>query len=60
VHQPDPYRDSVGVGVRIATPVGPVNLEVGWKLDRRLIQVNPHGYDVRETPWAFHFSIGTF
>ena len=30
----DPYRDSAGVGIHIKTPVGPVVLEYGWKLDR--------------------------
>ncbi len=44
------YRDSVGFGVRYNTPVGPLNLEFGWKLDRR----------ESEEPWRFHLSIGTF
>ncbi len=60
IHDPDidisdPYRDSVGFGLRVATPVGPLNLEIGWKLDRRYTKV---GY--LEAPWAFHFSIGSF
>lgn len=55
---PDPYRDSVGFGVRYGTPVGPVNLEIGWKLDRRLIRTGDP--DIRESPFAIHFSIGTF
>lgn len=46
----DNYRDSAGVGLRYNTPVGPVNLEVGWKLDRR----------EGEEPARFHLSIGTF
>jgi outer membrane protein insertion porin family len=60
VVQPDPYRDSAGVGIRVITPVGPANIEVGWKLDRRLVRVAtaPGGYDYRESPWAFHLSIG--
>ena len=52
---PDPYRDSVGVGLRVSTPVGPLNLEIGWKLDRRQTKIG-----VLEEPWAFHFSIGSF
>lgn len=56
---PDPYRDAAGFGIRIETPVGPLNLEIGWKLDRRLLQVGTPS-DTRETPWAFHFSIGSF
>ena len=54
-----PYRDAVGTGLRIATPVGPINLEVGWKLHRRLIQV-AGAPPTQESAWAFHFSIGTF
>lgn len=46
----DPYRHSAGVGLRFATPVGPVGFEFAWKLDMR-----PY-----ESPWAFHFSIGAF
>ena len=46
----DNYRDSVGFGVRYNTPVGPLNLEFGCKLDRR----------ENEEPWRFHLSIGTF
>jgi outer membrane protein insertion porin family len=62
INQPDvnipyPYRDSVGLGLRIATPVGPLNLEFGWKLRRRTLQTNP---EIRESPFAFHFSIGAF
>jgi len=56
---PDPYRDSAGFGLRIETPVGPLNFELGFKLDRRLLQVGTP-YDIRESPWAFHFSIGSF
>ena len=46
----DPYRDSVGLGFRYNTPVGPLNLEFGWKLDRK----------EGEEPWRFHLSIGAF
>ena len=64
VNQPNvqlglPWRDSVGVGLRITTPVGPINLDVGFKLNRRLIQVATNGgYDIREAPFAVHISIG--
>ncbi len=54
-HIRDPYRDAAGVGLRVATPVGPLNLELGWKLDRR-----EYAPGKKESPFAFHFSIGTF
>lgn len=44
------YRDSVGFGLRYNTPVGPLNLEFGWKLDRR----------EDEETGRFHLSIGAF
>ncbi len=50
----DPYRDSVGFGFRYSTPVGPVNLEVGYKLPRKYVQQQ------RQSPYRIHFSIGTF
>ncbi len=46
----DNYRDSVGIGFRYNTPVGPLNLEWAWKLDRK----------GEEAPNRFHLSIGTF
>jgi len=44
------YRHAAGVGVLINTPVGPLNLEVGWKLDQQ----------AGESPSAFHLSFGSF
>jgi outer membrane protein insertion porin family len=29
------FRWGAGLGLRVATPVGPVRLEYGWKLDRK-------------------------
>lgn len=43
------YRDSVGFGFRYNTPVGPLNFEYGWKLDRR----------EDEETGRIHISIGT-
>jgi outer membrane protein insertion porin family len=43
-------RYSAGVGVRVNTPVGPLALDYGIKLDRRFY----------ESFGAFHFSIGLF
>ncbi|MEC9281818.1 MAG: BamA/TamA family outer membrane protein, partial [Bdellovibrionota bacterium] len=44
------YRDSMGISFRFYTPVGPVSLEYGHKLNRR----------EGESPGRFHFSIGAF
>lgn len=46
----DSYRDSVGIGFRYNTPVGPLSLEFGWKLDRR----------AGEDAGRYHLSFGTF
>lgn len=50
VHFDDSYRDSLGIGLRYATPVGPLNLEYAHKLDRK-----PY-----ESEGAFHLSVGVF
>lgn len=44
------YRHAAGLGVLINTPVGPLNLEFGWKLDMKS----------GEAPSAFHLSFGSF
>lgn len=41
-------RKSAGVGLRYVTPVGPISLDYGWKLDRRQ----------GESPSEWHFTIG--
>ncbi len=43
-------RYAAGTGLRAATPVGPLALDVGFNLDRR----------DWEDPFAFHFSIGLY
>ncbi|MBI3785320.1 MAG: outer membrane protein assembly factor BamA [Deltaproteobacteria bacterium] len=45
----DDFRRSAGVGVTYATPVGPITLDYGFKLDRRN----------DESVGEVHFSIGT-
>ena len=47
----DDYKHAVGAGIRIATPVGPVSIEYGFKLARR-------DYDL--DGGRLHFSIGAF
>ncbi len=46
----DKWRDALGVGIRYNTPIGPVNLEYGQKLDRK----------PGENDGAFHLSVGVF
>ncbi len=49
------YRSSAGVGLLINTPVGPLNLEVGWKIGRLYKTAYRD-----ESPYAFHLSFGSF
>ena len=45
-------RGSVGVGARYRSPIGPIRIDLGFKLDRRVLgtQLEPR--------YALHFSIG--
>lgn len=45
-------RGSVGFGARYRSPIGPIRLDMGFKLDRRVIGT------AREPRYAVHFSIG--
>jgi outer membrane protein insertion porin family len=58
----DPYRDSAGVGLRYETPVGPLSIEIAWKLDRKdRVFSNAAGTkEVKEDPFRLHISIGMF
>ncbi|MCB0411795.1 MAG: BamA/TamA family outer membrane protein, partial [Bdellovibrionales bacterium] len=49
-----PYRQSIGVGLRYNTPVGPIRLDLGWKLDRKKTE------EKSEKQYRIHFAIGTF
>jgi len=42
----------VGTGLRIKSPIGPIRLDIGFKLDRRVIGGK------LEPGYAIHFSIG--
>lgn len=46
-------RGSFGVGIRYRSPVGPIRVDLGIKMDRRLL---PNGS--RERPTALHISLG--
>ncbi|MBI5186779.1 MAG: outer membrane protein assembly factor BamA [Nitrospinae bacterium] len=50
-------RHSVGVGVRFFSPVGPIGLAYGWKLDKKC---PPAGMGTKECERAgdFHFTMG--
>ena len=52
----DPYRDSVGIGLRYDTPVGSFVMGLGYKLDRK----QKSTYYDKEGEVAFHLAIGTF
>lgn len=41
-------RSSAGAGLRYLTPIGPLSLDAGWKLDR----------EKGESEWEWHFTIG--
>ena len=43
-------RKSAGVGLRVLTPMGPIRLDVGWKLDRR----------TGESSSEWHFGMGSY
>ena len=57
-------RDSVGVGYRLNTPVGPVALDIAFKINpiHNEIVTDSQGnaYKVNESDFRIHFSIGTF
>ncbi|WP_413581992.1 POTRA domain-containing protein [Bdellovibrio sp. HCB288] len=46
----EPYRASTGFGIRYNTPVGPLSVDMAWKLNMQ----------PGEEPWRVHISIGTF
>jgi len=58
------YRYSVGCGVRIQTPVGPVRLDVGFPLKRARLEVTNSTEDEETTEYKiedkaiYHFSLG--
>ena len=45
-------RGAVGFGARYRSPIGPIRIDVGFKLDRRMLGTE------REKAHDFHFSIG--
>ena len=47
-------RYSVGLGLRVGTPIGPIRLDYGWKLRTP----RPDAPDVNPEPGLLHFSLG--
>lgn len=45
----DLLREGAGLGLRVATPIGPLRLDYGWKLDR----------ESGESPGEFYLTIGS-
>ncbi|MSO48855.1 MAG: hypothetical protein EXQ49_02975 [Acidobacteria bacterium] len=46
------FRGAAGLGIRYRSPLGPLRLDFGFKLDHRLFNLK------RERGWEFHLSIG--
>jgi outer membrane protein insertion porin family len=49
---PGDFRSSAGFGLRYRSPLGPLRMDFGFKLDRRFVAGK------RERGWEFHLSIG--
>ena len=50
--RPGDFRGAAGLGIRYRSPLGPLRLDFGFKLDRRVFNLK------RERGWEFHLSIG--
>ena len=48
-------RYSVGLGLRIGTPVGPIRADYGWKMRSDREPLEP---DLSSSKGEFHFSLG--
>ncbi|HSP15428.1 MAG TPA: translocation/assembly module TamB domain-containing protein [Thermoanaerobaculia bacterium] len=54
----DDLRYGVGAGVRYLSPLGPLRLDAGFKLGRRIIGFRENGEAVREDPFAYSLTLG--
>ncbi len=50
--RPGDFRGAAGLGIRYRSPLGPLRMDFGFKLDRRIFNGK------RERGWEFHLSIG--
>lgn len=50
--RPGDFRGAAGFGIRYRSPLGPLRMDFGFKLDRRFVAGK------RERGWEFHLSIG--
>ena len=57
---PDKFRDSAGFGIRINTPVGPINGDIGFKLNPRTRYSGIKNAATPESPYAIHLTVGNF
>lgn len=51
-------RFGVGSGLRYVSPVGPIRLDVGYKLNRRILRFDDEGKAVYEKPFAWVLTLG--
>jgi outer membrane translocation and assembly module TamA len=54
----DGLQYSAGGGIRFDTPVGPLRLDLGYKLNPPDSTVAPDGQEITRDRWRLHFSIG--
>jgi outer membrane protein insertion porin family len=54
----DKMRFGVGSGLRYVSPVGPIRLDVGYKLNRRILRFDDEGKAVYEKPFAWVLTLG--
>lgn len=53
-----PLLYTAGTGLRYETPIGPIRLDVGWKLNIDDVPCAGGAAECRVSPYEFHFAIG--
>jgi outer membrane protein insertion porin family len=51
-------RSSLGIGIRYKSPVGPIRVDLGFKVHRQDVASDAPGVHVRESLTAIHISLG--